>query len=384
MFSLKSRLKLWALADKLVEQVAHQKETILLAQGSAHVRCIFTNAGKEADLEDVIGAMDDRIELENLREKYDSLEEQLHEEKSNASTQLKAKENEIEKLKEKISKAKKAGSSEAMEELKEQLATLKEENYRLKGGEGAPPPSGESGPPLDTPSESEAPSPPPPPPPPGGAAPPPPPPPPGGGPPPPPPPGAPPPPPGAPGLPPPPPGAPGGPALTLRVPKATVPLKNFNWSKLPNNKLSETIFADLIKEGEEDLDFQEIESLFSKKIVEKKPKSKPLVSLLTSESQKPPKVTLVEGRRSQNVAIFLSTLKLSPVQIKEAILKLDEKVLDFENTPRLLDCCPNPEEVHCFFCLDRKIAAINQYVETAGSTEQLADVEKFFLEVQPL
>ena len=78
--------------------------------------------------------------------------------------------------------------------------------------------------------------PPPPPPPPGpGGAPPPPPPPPGGGPP---------PPPGAP----PPPGMPGAPASAFpkkNIPKSSNPLKSFNWSKLPENKISGTIWDEI-------------------------------------------------------------------------------------------------------------------------------------------
>ena len=83
----------------------------------------------------------------------------------------------------------------------------------------------------------------PPPPPPVAAPPPPPPPPSGGAPPPPPPPGGVPPPPGAP----PPPGVPASGLLLPKksTPKPSNPLKSFNWSKLPESKISGTIWADL-------------------------------------------------------------------------------------------------------------------------------------------
>lgn len=111
---------------------------------------------------------------------------------------------------------------------------------------------------------------PPPPPPPGGMMPPPPPPPPGAAmmpPPPPPPPGGPPPPPGrAPfGMAPPPPGAPVGPSLKKKsIPQPTNPLKSFNWSKLPENKLEGTVWAE-VDDGKvfKVLDLTDIEKTFS-------------------------------------------------------------------------------------------------------------------------
>lgn len=62
-----------------------------------------------------------------------------------------------------------------------------------------------------------------------------------------------------------------GPKLPkLNIPTPSVPMKGFNWSKLPNNKVTNTIFMDAIKEKDLDLDFKEIETLFCKKIIEKK------------------------------------------------------------------------------------------------------------------
>jgi dishevelled associated activator of morphogenesis len=70
--------------------------------------------------------------------------------------------------------------------------------------------------------------------------------------------------------PPPPPG--GGAALPkISVPKPSVPMKNINWVKIPNSKIKDTVFAQLGKEKmDQKLDFKEIESLFCKKIIQKK------------------------------------------------------------------------------------------------------------------
>lgn len=55
---------------------------------------------------------------------------------------------------------------------------------------------------------------------------------------------------------------------------------------------------------------------------------------------------IVDAKRSQNVGIFLSTIKLSAHEIKDMLLKLDEKHLDFDTATRLLENSPSPEEVN--------------------------------------
>ena len=79
----------------------------------------------------------------------------------------------------------------------------------------------------------------------------------------------------------------------LKVPKPNVPLKNINWTKIPNNKITNTIFADVIKQ-EVDLDFQELEELFSKKVIEKK---------VAVAAKKPATVHIVDPKRSQNIGV---------------------------------------------------------------------------------
>ncbi|XP_065113238.1 disheveled-associated activator of morphogenesis 1b isoform X2 [Paramisgurnus dabryanus] len=168
---------------------------------------------------------------------------------------------------------------------------------------------------------------PPPPPPPGGMMPPPPPPPPGAAmmpPPPPPPPGGPPPPPGrAPfGMAPPPPGAPVGPSLKKKsIPQPTNPLKSFNWSKLPENKLEGTVWAE-VDDGKvfKVLDLTDIEKTFSAYQRQQKETEDDILS-----SKKVKELSVIDGRRAQNCNILLSRLKLSNEEIKRAILTMDEQ-----------------------------------------------------------
>ncbi|XP_065113237.1 disheveled-associated activator of morphogenesis 1b isoform X1 [Paramisgurnus dabryanus] len=178
---------------------------------------------------------------------------------------------------------------------------------------------------------------PPPPPPPGGMMPPPPPPPPGAAmmpPPPPPPPGGPPPPPGrAPfGMAPPPPGAPVGPSLKKKsIPQPTNPLKSFNWSKLPENKLEGTVWAE-VDDGKvfKVLDLTDIEKTFSAYqrqqdffMVNNSKQKETEDDILSSKKVK--ELSVIDGRRAQNCNILLSRLKLSNEEIKRAILTMDEQ-----------------------------------------------------------
>lgn len=219
-------------------------------------------------LDDLLNSTEDRAELEKIREKIDKLEIELQNEKLAHAATLKERAREKQKLEKELEEASQLKiQSENIENLKEQIATLKEQ---LAKGASFPP-SGEmnsSNPVVDAPEGIPPPPPifdaPPPPPPPDGVPPPPP------------PPGAPPPPGGAP----PPPGAPMAPALDpallalqerLKVPKPKAALKNFNWMKIPNNKIADTIFMQMGHETTP-LNFPEIENLFSKKQIEKKPK----------------------------------------------------------------------------------------------------------------
>mmetsp|Transcript_26457 Transcript_26457/g.37250 ORF Transcript_26457/g.37250 Transcript_26457/m.37250 type:complete len:1253 (+) Transcript_26457:69-3827(+) len=350
-------LKCWMLCDKFIEQVSLQKEKIAIGE-------------EQLDTDELMAAVEDKAELQVLKEKYDDLETELQEEKSAHGHTLKTKTAEIEKLRKKVEKykAKKTeGSSEDAQTLKQQMAALKEENERLKQGQGLATGGSQS---SDTasilPSDATpiVPPPPPgmdiPPPPPPSFAPPPPPPPPGME-------GGPPPPPGF-GPPPPLPGF-GGSTLPkglskINVPKPKGPVKNLNWTKIPNNKIEGTIFTDVAK-GELKLDFSEIEALFSKKVVEKK--------VVDEKPKKPLAVTVIDGRRSQNVGIFLNTMKMQPSEIYNLIIRLDEKYLDLDTSLRLLDNTPNSDD----------ISAIKNYLEK-GDASLLANVEKYFLQVDTI
>ncbi|XP_064788664.1 formin-2-like [Oncorhynchus masou masou] len=222
----------------------------------------------------------------------------------------------------------------------------------LPGGAGPPPPP----PPPPLPGMGGSCPPPPPPPPPlpgmGGSCPPPPPPPlPGFGPPPPPPPpgiGPPPPPPPPGGGPPPPPGfgpppPPGGfmaPMAQEAVPqKAPIeppkPMKPLYWTRIQLHAKKDASGSLVWEKIEEpSVDFDEFVKLFSKSAV--KEKKKPISDTITKSKAKQV-VKLLNTKRSQNVGILMSSIHLDMKDIQNAILNMDNTVVDLETLQSLYD-----------------------------------------------
>ncbi|XP_074547890.1 formin isoform X1 [Halichoeres trimaculatus] len=225
----------------------------------------------------------------------------------------------------------------------------------------APPPPGFSAPPPAPPLppglSGPPPAPPPPPPFPGsiGAPPPPPPPPPpplpGGGPPPPPPP---PPPPGFPGAGPPPPpppppgfGAPppppmGGFGFGQKVEKPprkpavepACPMKPLYWNRIQiqdnnNNTLWGSLEEPCI------VNTNEFEDLFSKATLQ--PKKKPLADTYEKKAKTKKLIKLLDGKRSQAVGILISSLHLEMKDIQQAVLNVDNSVVDLETIEALYE-----------------------------------------------
>ncbi len=207
-----------------------------------------------------------------------------------------------------------------------------------------PPPALSAGPPPPPPpSQFEGGPPPPPPPSFGGDGPPPPPPPPGaGGPPPPPPPG------GGPPLPPPPGGMKAAPVAKLQAPAPkslpTVAMKQVNWTKIPDFKVRETIFADLVPgQSSVDIDATELEKLFAAAM------PKPKEDALTSGAAVPKKkkarpVALVEGKKAQLINILLGSYRLTVENVRDMMFAMDAKVMTLEVTEQLMQALPSAED----------------------------------------
>eukprot|EP01130_Rhizamoeba_saxonica_P011440 TRINITY_DN4757_c0_g1_i4.p1 TRINITY_DN4757_c0_g1~~TRINITY_DN4757_c0_g1_i4.p1 ORF type:complete len:945 (-),score=347.73 TRINITY_DN4757_c0_g1_i4:302-3136(-) len=162
-------------------------------------------------------------------------------------------------------------------------------------------------------------------------------------------------------------GPPGPPGMRRRKvwsgPKPNASMKTFNWSKMPASKVGKTIFVDLFDEASKlELPTEELESLFCKKVVEKK--------VVEEKPKGPVKVSLVDPKRNQNTGIYLQTFKKTNQEIFDAIMILDKEVLHGETIILLLDNIPTSEE----------IATITGWCEVPDNDpEMLGKVDQFFL-----
>lgn len=171
------------------------------------------------------------------------------------------------------------------------------------------------------------------------------------------PPGAPPGPPGPPGAPPGPPGVPGayrtgGSNLPIkRAIKPSCAMKQLHWTKIPERMVGSTVWAQLSDEHVP-LDVLALEDKFNTKKLKK------------GSDQVLPEATmsLVDAKRSQNINIVLSRLRLPHSTIRDFIMALDEW-LDEDKVEMLLPCMPTEEEAELVLGFSGDIATLSR-VET--------------------
>ncbi|KAL9655075.1 hypothetical protein ABK040_008857 [Willaertia magna] len=83
------------------------------------------------------------------------------------------------------------------------------------------------------------------------------------------------------------------------------------------------------------------------------------------------KISLIDSKRSYSIAIQLATLRLSYETIRKAILTLDNEALSKSQVNILRQICPTDEEIQIVSAFD-------------GNVQQLAEPEKFFLDVKDI
>ncbi|XP_049852054.1 uncharacterized protein LOC126329069 [Schistocerca gregaria] len=168
--------------------------------------------------------------------------------------------------------------------------------------------------------------------------------------------------------PPPPPAMKAAGSAEPKGPKPSVPTSNFFWTKVQASQVRNTVFEKFDLSGVE-LDVRGLESAFSAR-------SSRRAEL--KNSPKPPKSSLfscVEPRRLQNVSIFLQTFKLSNEDIRNAILMLDEDILNAETAQKLYNNLP----------LESEVSAIQSYLESEeGSLDAMEVVDRFFYEMSTI
>ena len=143
------------------------------------------------------------------------------------------------------------------------------------------------------------------------------------------------------------------------VPQTKV--KGFFWNKLPNNKIEGTIWTSLGEGEEAGIDTSFLEAAFSAKA-----SSRPKSVTIKKETTAPKKVSLLDGKRIQNVGIVIGRIRLSKEQMKEAIIQLDPNFVTGEMIDKLLGLVPTSDEVD----------ALTSY---SGDLELLGNVEKLLL-----
>ncbi|XP_018418271.1 PREDICTED: disheveled-associated activator of morphogenesis 1 isoform X2 [Nanorana parkeri] len=310
----------WLLLDRIVQQIVIQndkgQDPDISPLENFNVKNVVRMLVNENEVKQW------KEQAEKMRKEHQELQQKLEKKERECDAKTQEKEEMMEtlnKMKEKLEKesCENKQVKQQVMELTAQIQELSKRAVCLPVPGGPPPPPGAPGGPVSLPS-GMMPPPPPPPPPPGGMAPPPPPPPPPGGPP---------PPPGPPllGGMAAPPGAPLGLGFKRKnIPQPTNPLKSFNWSKLPENKLEGTLWVDL-----DDcrvfkiLDLEDIERTFS--AYQRQQKEADTTDDTLGSKMKVKELSVIDGRRAQNCNILLSRLKLSNDEIKRAILTMDEQ-----------------------------------------------------------
>ncbi|KAG1347871.1 putative Formin-like protein 17 [Cocos nucifera] len=207
-------------------------------------------------------------------------------------------------------------------------------------------------------------------------------------------PGAPPPPPSAPGAPPPPLGAlgsqagirgllpnslvggrghglsrstgPGPPTSTRRS-----SLKPLHWVKV-TRAMQGSLWAELQKHADaqstSEFDVQELESLFSAVVPKSKDSSK-LGGRSKSAGSKLDKVHLIDLKRANNTEIMLTKIKMPLSDMLNAVLALDDSILDADQVENLLKFCPTKDEMEL-------LKGYTGNKENLGKCEQISDIRK--------
>ncbi|KAJ3008172.1 hypothetical protein HKX48_008726 [Thoreauomyces humboldtii] len=156
---------------------------------------------------------------------------------------------------------------------------------------------------------------------------------------------------------------------------ASKPLKSFNWTKIPNVKVKDTVWGKLddneIHAMLKDDEYKEFEDLFAARDA-KPSKTDSNGGLAGShESIAVKEIAFLDPKRSQGCNIVLKAIKLDAQTIKRAINKVDTQVLNRDALTELLKFIPQEEE-------------LRMLQEHAGQVDQLASAERFLYEVSEI
>ncbi|KAL3212186.1 hypothetical protein MRX96_036158 [Rhipicephalus microplus] len=158
-----------------------------------------------------------------------------------------------------------------------------------------------------------------------------------------------------------------GPFDTL--PKPRQKMKTFNWTKVPDTLVcgGNSIWSDVTKEAQEEhverkLNFKQVEELFCQRTATTaQPKVSP-----EKKKREPAFLSLLDGKRSLNVCIFLKQFKSGPEQIVDMIRSCKSKEIGAERLRMLQKILPDPGE----------LSMLRSYT---ADRSKLGHAEQFFL-----
>ena len=125
--------------------------------------------------------------------------------------------------------------------------------------------------------------------------------------------------------------------------KSKIPMQPLAWSKMTESQTIRTLWSEILEQvtdidiqGEEDLLF-----FFSKSA--NVPKSVTVASNLspTSHLNTPVRINLIDSRRSQNIEIMLKGMKISNEELKDAVMRIDDDILNQERLLQIEKLAPS-------------------------------------------
>ncbi|KAK3276971.1 hypothetical protein CYMTET_14994 [Cymbomonas tetramitiformis] len=151
----------------------------------------------------------------------------------------------------------------------------------------------------------------------------------------------------------------GGKGMTMSQ-KQQMKLKQLHWQKLQNMKVEGTVWGE--ESSASALNMKELEELFKLDDPEK------MAAVKKKVVQKSTVVHIIDMKRSHNISIQLSGLKMSFPNIKHCLLEMDEVELNVERLQTLSRAVPTTKEM----------TDLKAY---KGEREVLGKVEQYFLEI---
>lgn len=111
-------------------------------------------------------------------------------------------------------------------------------------------------------------------------------------------------------------------------------MKTLNWQKIPDRKVSQTMFASL-SEDTVKVDIDALEAAFAAQTAAPNKKAAKKVEVIPS---------FLDPKRANNIGIMIARLKMTGAEICRAIENCDEAALPEETLTILRACVPTPEE----------------------------------------